>query len=423
MTDTAANIPDKPTLDGIENRWAAQWDADGTYRFDRSVPREGVFSIDTPPPTVSGSLHMGHVFSYTHTDTIARYQRMRGKSVFYPMGWDDNGLPTERRVQNYYGVRCDPSQHYTDDFEPPFRGDPPKKHQAIPISRPNFLELCDELTVEIDEKVFEAPLAPRTVGRLGLTYATIDERHRRALATSLPAQPVARVARPTAEAPTLWDIDDRTAVAQAEMEDRERPGAYYKLLFHRTGGGGDIEIDTTRPELLPACVALVAHPDDERYQPLFGTTVNVPLFGVSRSRSACPRARPARQGHRHRDDLHVRRHHRRDLVARAGPADARDRRPRRRARCRRAPQGRRPRRAYAPTISWAHLEASPAKRRRRTTPRSRPILIGEPRPITASGQVLRARRPPARDRHVPSVVHPQRWPRRRSAYRAGRAWR
>ncbi len=176
-----ANIPDKPTLDGIEERWAAQWDSDGTYRFDASVPREGVFSIDTPPPTVSGSLHMGHVFSYTHTDTIARYQRMRGKAVFYPMGWDDNGLPTERRVQNYYGVRCDPSQHYTENFEPPFRGDPPKKHHAIPISRPNFLELCDEL-VEIDEQIFETLLK-----RLGLSvdwnhhYATIDERSRRIL--------------------------------------------------------------------------------------------------------------------------------------------------------------------------------------------------------------------------------------------------
>ena len=278
MTDTAANLPDRPTLDGIEDRWAAQWDADGTYRFDRSVPREGVFSIDTPPPTVSGSLHMGHVFSYTHTDTIARYQRMRGKAVFYPMGWDDNGLPTERRVQNYYGVRCDPGQHYTENFEPPFRGDPPKKHQAIPISRPNFLELCDEL-VEIDEKIFEALLK-----RLGLSvdweyhYATIDERSRRACQRAF-LRNVARGEAYSQEAPTLWDIDFRTAVAQAEMEDRERPGSYHKIPFASTDGNGTIEIDTTRPELLAACVALVAHPDDERYQPLFGTTVNVPLYG------------------------------------------------------------------------------------------------------------------------------------------------
>jgi valyl-tRNA synthetase len=274
-----ANLPDKPTLDGIEAHWADRWEADGTYRFDATVPRDGVFSIDTPPPTVSGSLHMGHVFSYTHTDTIARFQRMSGKAVFYPMGWDDNGLPTERRVQNYYGVRCDPSQHYTEGFEPPFRGDPPKNHQAIAISRPNFLELCDEL-VAMDEQIFEALLK-----RLGLSvdwnhqYATIDERSRRASQRAF-LRNVTRGEAYSQEAPTLWDIDFRTAVAQAEMEDRDRPGAYHKIPFVRSDGNGSIEIDTTRPELLAACVALVAHPDDERYRAHFGTTVITPLYGV-----------------------------------------------------------------------------------------------------------------------------------------------
>ena len=273
-----ANLPDKPTLDGIEERWAAQWDTDGTYTFDQSAVRDNVFSIDTPPPTVSGSLHVGHVFSYTHTDTIARYQRMTGKSVFYPMGWDDNGLPTERRVQAYYGVRCDPSQPYTDGFEPPFRGDPPKKHQAIPISRPNFLELCDELVV-IDEELFE-----QLFRRLGLSvdwklkYATIDERSRRISQRAF-LRNVARGEAYTQEAPTLWDIDFRTAVAQAELTDKERPAAYHKIPFQRADGSGSIEIDTTRPELLAACVSLVAHPDDERFKPLFGTKVIVPLYG------------------------------------------------------------------------------------------------------------------------------------------------
>ncbi len=274
-----ANIPDRPTLDGIEERWAAQWDTDGIYRFDESAVRADVFSIDTPPPTVSGSLHMGHVFSYTHTDTIARFQRMSGKSVFYPMGWDDNGLPTERRVQNYYGVRCDPSQPYEAEFEPPFRGDPPKKHHAIPISRPNFLELCDEL-VEIDEQVFEALFR-----RLGLSvdwnhlYATIDERSRRVSQRAF-LRNLARGEAYSHDAPTMWDVDFQTAVAQAEMEDRDRPGAYHKIAFHRSDGSGDVVIDTTRPELLAACVALVAHPDDERYQPLFGSTVRTPLYNV-----------------------------------------------------------------------------------------------------------------------------------------------
>jgi valyl-tRNA synthetase len=275
---TGPNIPDKPTLDGIEARWMEQWEADGTYRFDTTASRDEVFSIDTPPPTVSGSLHMGHVFSYTHTDTIARFQRMRGRTVFYPMGWDDNGLPTERRVQNYYGVRCDPSHPYEPGFEPPFRGDPPKKHQAVPISRPNFLELCDEL-VEQDEQVFE-----QLWRRLGLSvdwsqhYATIDERSRRASQRAF-LRNLARGEAYSQEAPTLWDIDFRTAVAQAELEDRDRPGAYHKIAFARSDGSGAIEIDTTRPELLAACVALVAHPDDERYAGMVGTTVRVPLYG------------------------------------------------------------------------------------------------------------------------------------------------
>ena len=274
-----ANIPEKASLDGIEARWADQWELDGIYRFDPNAVRANVFSIDTPPPTVSGSLHMGHVFSYTHTDAIARYQRMTGRSVFYPMGWDDNGLPTERRVQNYYGVRCDPSQGYVEGFEPPFRGDPPKDHHAIPISRPNFLELCDEL-VEIDEKIFEDLFR-----RLGLSvdwsllYATIDERSRRISQRAF-LRNLARGEAYTQEAPTMWDVDFQTAVAQAEMEDRERQAAYHKLAFHRSDGLGEILIDTTRPELLAACVALVAHPDDERYQPLFGTTVRTPLYGV-----------------------------------------------------------------------------------------------------------------------------------------------
>ncbi len=149
---TASNsVPDKPSLDGIESRWAAAWESQGIYRFDRTRTRDTVLSIDTPQPTVSGSLHVGHVFSYTHTDCIARYKRMRGFEVFYPMGWDDNGLPTERRVQNYYGVRCDPSLPYDPAFEPP--AEPDAKRQ-IPCSRKNFIELCKKLTLE-DEVVFE----------------------------------------------------------------------------------------------------------------------------------------------------------------------------------------------------------------------------------------------------------------------------
>jgi len=274
-----SGVPEKPSLENVEPKWIDSWDQNGTYAFDRSATRDKVFSIDTPPPTVSGSLHMGHVFSYTHTDTVARFWRMRGKSVFYPMGWDDNGLPTERRVQNYYGVSCDASVAYVAKFEPPFRGDPPKDHRAVPISRPNFIELCEELTAE-DEKIFEDLFR-----RLGLSvdwsllYTTIEDRSRRASQRGF-LRNLARGEAYTQEAPTLWDVDFRTAVAQAELEDRDRPGAYHTIAFHKSDGSGDVLIDTTRPELLPACVALIAHPDDPRYQPLFGKTVRTPLFDV-----------------------------------------------------------------------------------------------------------------------------------------------
>ena len=147
----AVVVPDRAALEGLEEKWVERWRAADTYAFDRSRPREEIYSIDTPPPTVSGSLHVGHVFSYTHTDLVARFQRMRGKEVFYPMGWDDNGLPTERRVQNYYGVRCDPSLPYDPDFTAPAKPDPKRQ---VPVSRPNFIELCERLVVQ-DEQVFE----------------------------------------------------------------------------------------------------------------------------------------------------------------------------------------------------------------------------------------------------------------------------
>jgi valyl-tRNA synthetase len=273
MTPT---VPEKPSLEGLEDRWSARWEADGTFRFDRSRTREQIFSIDTPPPTVSGSLHMGSVFGYVQTDCIARYHRMRGDEVFYPMGWDDNGLPTERRVENVYGIRCDPTLPYDPDFRPPEKPDPKRK---VACSRPNFVELCVQLTTE-DEKVFEDLW--RHVGLSvdwSLTYQTIGAKAQRASQRAF-LRNLARGEAYSAESPTLWDVTFETAVAQAELEDREQPGAYYKYGFARTDGTEKIFIETTRPELLAACVALVAHPDDERYRPLFGTTVRSPLFDV-----------------------------------------------------------------------------------------------------------------------------------------------
>ncbi|MCY4632349.1 MAG: valine--tRNA ligase [bacterium] len=268
----AGRVPERPTLEGLEARWGAWWDAEGVYRFDRGRTRAEVFSIDTPPPTVSGSLHVGHVFSYTQTDCVARYQRMRGREVFYPMGWDDNGLPTERRVQNYFGVRCDPSVPHDENFAPPT--DPA---EPVPIGRRNFIDLCLQLT-ETDEQAFEDLYRRLGVSvDWGLTYTTIGERCRRVSQRAF-LRNLARGEAYQAEAPCLWDVTFRTAVAQAELEDRPRQGALHRLAFARSDGGGDILIETTRPEMVAACVALVAHPDDDRYRPLFGSTVRVPLF-------------------------------------------------------------------------------------------------------------------------------------------------
>ena len=232
-------VPERPSLDGLEARWGARWEADGTYRFDPDRPREDVFAIDFPPLTVSGNLHVGHVFSYCHTDVLARFQRMRGRAVFYPVGWDDNGLPTERRVENYYGVRCDPSLPYDPGFSPPASPGPAKR----PISRPNFVELCRRLT-DADEQVFEALWR-----QLGLSvdwtlaYATIGERARRASQRGF-LRLLARGEAYQAEAPTLWDVTFRTAVAQAEVEDREsprrrRPGPVPARGASSRPGGGD----------------------------------------------------------------------------------------------------------------------------------------------------------------------------------------
>ena len=282
-------VPDKPGLDGLEDTWIARWEDAGTFRFDRTKTRSDVYSIDTPPPTVSGSLHVGHVFSYTHTDAVARFQRMRGREVFYPMGWDDNGLPTERRVQNVYGVRCDPALAYDPGFVPPEK---PAKQQ-VAISRRNFVELCDALVVE-DEKKFE-----ELWRRAGLsvdwsyTYTTIGRESQRTSQRAF-LRMLARDQAYQAEAPTLWDVDFRTAVAQAELEDREMPGAYHAIAFGGVDGADDIVIETTRPELIPACVALVAHPDDERFRPRFGTEVATPLFGVRVPVLAHPLADPGK---------------------------------------------------------------------------------------------------------------------------------
>jgi valyl-tRNA synthetase len=266
-------VTKKPSdLPEIERRWREEWDRSGIYHFDPDRPRQETFVVDTPPPTVSGSLHIGHVFSYTHTDLVARYRRMRGDNIFYPMGWDDNGLPTERRVQNVFNVRCDPSLPYDPTLDLEFG----REGGTLVVSRRNFIELCDRVVTE-DEKSFKDLWQ-----RLGLsidwsqTYATIDERSRFVSQLSF-LKLVEKGEAEIREAPTMWDIDFQSAVAQAEVEDREKDGAFYKIRFDVQGGDG-VVIATTRPELLPACIALVAHPEDTRYSGLIGGMAVTPLF-------------------------------------------------------------------------------------------------------------------------------------------------
>ena len=204
-TPAPFSVPEKPTVDGLEATWTQRWDEEGTYRFSRESTRESVFSIDTPPPTVSGELHIGHVFSYTQGDVVARFWRMRGKDVFYPMGWDDNGLPTERRVENYYGVRGDPTLPYDPTFEPPAKPD----KQKLSVSRRNFVELCLRLTA-IDEEAFKTLW--RTLGvsvDWSLEYTTISPLAQ-AVSQRAFIEMLAREEIYSSVAPTLWDQDRLT---------------------------------------------------------------------------------------------------------------------------------------------------------------------------------------------------------------------
>jgi valyl-tRNA synthetase len=279
--DVAA-LPKHFESEALEKRWGEAWEREGIFRYDPTLPREATFVVDTPPPTVSGSLHIGHVFSYTQTDVIVRYQRMRGKNTYYPMGWDDNGLPTERRVQNYFNVRVDVQKPYEAGLAMAPAPEEKAKGQTTPpktVSRPNFIELCHEVT-KTDEKAFMALFQ-----RLGLSvdwtqeYATIDDRCRKLAQLSF-RDLFEKGHVYSVVAPTMWDVDFQTAVAQAEVEDRQRPGAFHDLAFAVAGSDESFVISTTRPELLPACVAVAAHPDDPRFTHLIGKKAVTPLFHV-----------------------------------------------------------------------------------------------------------------------------------------------
>ncbi len=248
-----------------EARLAEEWQAQGIYHFERGGSRP-VYSIDTPPPTVSGHLHLGHVYSYSQADFMARYFRMRGRNVFYPMGFDDNGLPTERLVEKRHGLR------------------------AAQVGREAFIQACLQVSEEA-ERDYKALWL-----RLGLSvdwrysYRTIDERSRRAAQRSFIE--LARQGRAYRQlAPAIWCPECGTAIAQAEQNDLERESEFVTLPF-RLADGSNLEVATTRPELLAACVAVFVHPDDERYLRLVGAQAEVPLYGQRVPVLADPAADP-----------------------------------------------------------------------------------------------------------------------------------
>ena len=266
------DLPERYDPAQLEARWRRNWQERGVHAFDPATCR-ATFSIDTPPPTVSGELHVGHAFSYTHTDLVARFQRMRGKSVFYPMGWDDNGLPTERRVEKLCNVRCEPDLPYDPEFRPS-----PDVGAPTPVSRRNFLELCARVA-ERDERNFKELWERLGLSvDWGLTYSTSDARSRRASQLAF-LDLVEEGEAYSADAPTAWDVDFRTAVAQAETEEREIEGLEFRLRFG-IDGGGTLPVMTTRPELLGACVAVLVHPEDARYASLAGTAALTPGYRV-----------------------------------------------------------------------------------------------------------------------------------------------
>jgi len=247
-------LPKRYNPKTVEPQLQEFWQEAGVYHF--SPAAEGpVYSVDTPPPTVSGRLHLGHTYSYSHPDFLARFWRMRGYNVFYPMGFDDNGLPTERLVERELGIT------------------------AAQVGREAFIQRC----LEVGEQVAEQYRA--VWQRLGLsidwryTYRTIDELSRRTSQLSfldLYRQGLAY----RQKAPTIWCPECNTAIAQAELDDLERESEFVTLAFGRTEGE-ILPIATTRPELLPACVAIFVHPDDGRFSELVGQQVTVPLFGQS----------------------------------------------------------------------------------------------------------------------------------------------
>lgn len=253
-----SKLPDRYNTLETEKKQQKFWAQNQVYKWQNDLPKDQTFVIDTPPPTVSGLLHMGHIFSYTQADFVARYKRMKGLDVFYPMGFDDNGLPTERLVEKTIGKKAGVYEAENG------RGSFVKECQKI----------VDEAEVEF-ENLFNAIALSVDWNQ---KYQTISGESQQISQASF----VDLFNKNLVErrfAPVLWDCVDRTALSQADLVDKEIPSAMHDIKFS-TESGKEIIIATTRPELLPACVAVMVHPEDERYKDLHGKNAITALFGV-----------------------------------------------------------------------------------------------------------------------------------------------
>lgn len=235
-----------------EKKWQQIWQEKQIYAYDPNISKDETYVVDTPPPTVSGQLHIGHVYSYTQTDFIVRFQRMTGKNIFYPMGFDDNGLPTERLVEKQ------------------------KQNKAYNMSRSEFIKICEEVVASEEEKFRSLFNQIALSVDWSLEYQTISPLSRKISQMSF-LDLVMRDKIYRNDQPILWDPVDGTALAQADIEDKEKTSFMNYIIF-KTEQEEPLTIATTRPELLPACVAVFYHPDDKRYKHLAGKSAITPLF-------------------------------------------------------------------------------------------------------------------------------------------------
>jgi len=244
-------LPKKYDPKIAEKKWQKYWEQHEIYKFDPNDNEREIFTIDTPPPTVSGEMHLGHSFSYSQMDFMARYQRMTGKNIFYPFGTDDNGLATERLVERKNKVR------------------------SVNMKRSEFIKLCLSTLEKIRPNFIQDWKNIGMSCDFSLFYSTINEHCRRISQWSfIDLYNKGREYRK--EAPSIWCPECQTAIAQVELEDKEFTTKFNDIVFKV--GSKELIVATTRPELLSSCVAVFIHPHDKRYLKYVGRDAKVPLF-------------------------------------------------------------------------------------------------------------------------------------------------